>query len=147
MLTDTVGFVQKLPTNLIAAFRATLEEITEADIIIHVTDITNENRRKQEAAVLRELNDMGLQHTPIITLWNKIDLVPKLKEFYKFQARKQTQTLAFSSVTGEGIEDLTNVLQTALFSEFEAINMTLSYTEGHILNILHRIGVVNEVLY
>ena len=61
LLTDTVGFIQKLPTNLIAAFRATLEEICEADILVHVSDITSESWRKQECAVLRELEAMGLQ--------------------------------------------------------------------------------------
>ena len=94
LLTDTVGFVQKLPTNLVAAFRATLEEIAEADILIHVTDITNEARRKQEAAVLRELGIMGLTDTPVVTVWNKIDMVPKLSEYYKNEAKKRDQTVA-----------------------------------------------------
>jgi GTP-binding protein HflX len=58
LLTDTVGFIQKLPTNLVAAFRATLEEITEADVLLHVTDVSNDAWRKQEAAVLRELASM-----------------------------------------------------------------------------------------
>ena len=145
LLTDTVGFVQKLPTNLVAAFRATLEEISEADILIHVTDITNEARRKQEAAVLRELSDLGLIDTPIITIWNKVDAIPKLKEYYKFEAKKRGQTVAFSAKTGEGIDELTSVLQQAIFSELEAIELSLTYMETNILNVLHRIGVVDMV--
>jgi GTPase len=145
LLTDTVGFVQKLPTNLVAAFRATLEEIAEADILIHVTDVTNEARRKQEAAVLRELVDMGLVNTPIITIWNKIDMIPKLKEYYKFEAKKRGQTVAFSAITGEGIDEFTAALQSAIFSELVPAEISLLYTEVHILSVLHRIGVVDTV--
>lgn len=147
LLTDTVGFVQKLPTNLVAAFRATLEEISEADILIHVTDITNEARRKQEAAVLRELGQMGLTKTPVITVWNKIDMVPKLKEYYKYEARKREQTVAFSSKTGEGMEDLTNALQSTIYASLERLELSLSYAEINILSILYRIGVVESVEY
>ena len=100
-MTDTVGFIQKLPTHLVAAFRATLEEIAEADVLLHVTDITNEAWRKQEAAVLRELVDMGLQDKPVVTIWNKIDARPNLKEFFKFEAKKRKQTVAVSAQTGE----------------------------------------------
>ena len=62
LMTDTVGFVQRLPTHLVAAFRATLEEVAEADLLVHVADVTTDNWRKQEAAVLRELQAMGLSH-------------------------------------------------------------------------------------
>lgn len=75
LVTDTVGFIQKLPTNLVAAFRATLEEIAEADVLLHVSDVTNPSWRKQEAAVLQELQAMGLEHKPLVRVWNKIDLV------------------------------------------------------------------------
>ena len=147
LFTDTVGFVQKLPTNLVAAFRATLEEIAEADILIHVTDITNEARRKQEAAVLRELGQMGLVDTPVITVWNKVDMVPKLKEYYKNEAKKRDQTVAFSSKTGEGMNELVQALQSAIFTTLVSVEMNLSYTEINILNILYRIGVVDHVEY
>lgn len=147
LLTDTVGFVQKLPTNLVAAFRATLEEIAEADILIHVTDITNEARRKQEAAVLRELGQMGLTDTPVVTVWNKVDMVPKLSEYYKNEAKKREQTVAFSSKTGEGMEALVQALQSAIFTTLEPVELTLTYKEINILNILYRIGVVDHVDY
>ena len=142
-----MGFVQKLPTNLVAAFRATLEEISEADILIHVTDVTNEARRKQEAAVLRELATMGLKDTPIITIWNKIDMIPKLKEYYKFEAKNRGQTVAFSAVTGEGMDELVKAMQTAIFSELEPVVLSVMYTEVSILNVLHRIGVVDSAEY
>lgn len=128
LLTDTVGFIQKLPTNLVAAFRATLEEIAEADVLLHVADISNDAWRKQEAAVLRELTDMGLDDKPVITLWNKVDLVPERKEFLKFEAKKRGQTVAVSASTGEGMDQLKSVLQETLSAQMEPIALTLS---GH----------------
>ena len=80
LLTDTVGFIQKLPTHLVAAFRATLEEISEADVLLHVVDVSNESWRKQEAAVLRELSLMKCGDKPVVTLWNKVDLCPERNE-------------------------------------------------------------------
>jgi hypothetical protein len=123
-----VGFIQKLPTNLVAAFRATLEEIAEADVLLHVADISNDAWRKQEAAVLRELTDMGLDDKPVITLWNKVDLVPERKEFLKFEAKKRGQTVAVSASTGEGMDQLKAVLQETLSAQMEPIALTLS---GH----------------
>ena len=147
LLTDTVGFIQKIPTNLMAAFRATLEEITEADVLLHVTDITNDAWRKQEASVLKELADMGLADKPIITVWNKIDMVSTTKEFLKFEARKRGQTVAMSSVTGEGAEDLVSALETALSSKMDSIACTVSYDYGTLLNSIHNLGVLDEVQY
>merc|ERR1711998_346964 len=117
------------------------------DILIHVTDITNEARRKQEAAVLRELGQMGLIDTPVVTVWNKEGMVPKLSEYYKNEAKKREQTVAFSSKTGEGMDALVQALQSAIFTTLESVELTLTYTEINILNILYRIGVVDHVDY
>jgi GTPase len=77
MLTDTVGFIQKLPTNLVAAFRATLEEVQEADVIVHVCDVSNPAWPKQHRAVLQVLRELGaLDGVPVVTLWNKLDALP-----------------------------------------------------------------------
>ena len=75
LLTDTVGFISKLPTDLIAAFRATLEEVCCADVLIHVCDRSSPVWKKQRETVLRELEAIGCIHTPIVELWNKIDVV------------------------------------------------------------------------
>ena len=74
-LTDTVGFISKLPTDLIAAFRATLEEVKNADILIHVCDRSSPVWKKQRTTVLKELNAIGCYDIPIIELWNKIDML------------------------------------------------------------------------
>ncbi len=114
LVIDTVGFIQRLPTNLIAAFRATLEEIAEADLLMHVSDITNESWRKQEAAVRSELVAMGLQHKPVLRVWNKIDLIPDRREFLKYEATKHNNTVAISCLSGEGMDTLAVHLQQLL---------------------------------
>lgn len=148
LLTDTVGFIQKLPTNLIAAFRATLEELSEADVLIHVTDVSNETWRKQESAVLAELSNMGLSDKPVITIWNKIDAIPGKKEFLKFEAAKRAQTVALSAKTGEGMDSLIRTLETTLSSQMVPIECFLPYEAGSsLLDTLHRVSVLDEVKF
>lgn len=147
LLTDTVGFIQKLPTNLVAAFRATLEEIAEADVLLHVVDVTNESWRKQECAVLQELAAMGLQNKPVVRVWNKIDLMEDQKEYWKYEAAKSAGTVAVSSLTGEGMKDLATALQRAVCSTMEDIACVIPYSETSILSTLHNLGSLSEVLY
>jgi GTP-binding protein HflX len=150
LVTDTVGFVQKLPTNLVAAFRATLEEIVEADVLLHVTDVNNDSWRKQEAAVLKELASMGLEEKRLVTIWNKIDCVPERSEFLKLEASKRPQTVAMSSVTGEGMEALKKALETALSSNMMFISLTVPYDDRaarSLLSSIHELGVLEEVSY
>ena len=75
LLTDTVGFVQKLPANLVAAFRATLEEVVEADLLIHVVDARHPMAREQAAEVVRVLRELGAANRPTVTVLNKVDRV------------------------------------------------------------------------
>lgn len=75
LLTDTVGFIQELPTTLIAAFRSTLEEVTEADFILHVVDASNEDREQQESTVIELLDELGASDIPVLTIYNKQDLL------------------------------------------------------------------------
>ncbi len=75
LLTDTVGFIQKLPTQLVAAFRATLEELTDADILVHLVDITHEDAEEQYATVERTIKELGLENKPRVVAFNKIDLL------------------------------------------------------------------------
>lgn len=150
LLTDTVGFIQKLPTNLVAAFRATLEEIVEADVLLHITDVNNESWRKQEASVLKELAAMGLEEKPVVTIWNKIDMAPERKEFLKLEATKRSQTVALSSVTGEGMDALKVALEEALASSMMFVSLTLPYDDKRcrsLLSSIHDLGVLEEVSY
>jgi GTP-binding protein HflX len=149
LITDTVGFIQKLPTHLIAAFRATLEELDEADVLLHVTDISNDDWRKQEASVLTELHNMGLSNKPLITVWNKVDLVPERLEYLKLEATKRASTICLSARSGEGIESLTGVMEAALSSQMESFSVHLPYGSqtSSMIDTLHRVAVVDEITY
>jgi len=147
LMTDTVGFIQKLPTNLIAAFRATLEEIEEADVLLHVTDISNEAWRKQEASVLKELGSMGLGHKPIITIWNKIDAIPERKEYVRLMATKRPNTIAVSAISGEGFDDLLTCIERTVAATMLDIRCFVSYDEMPLLSIMHKLGSIANVQY
>ena len=142
------GFIQScLP---ICCCIGLLEEIMEADVLLHVTDVNNESWRKQEAAVLKELSSMGLEDKPVVTIWNKIDTAPGKKEYLKLEASKRSQTVALSSVTGEGFESLKVALEEALSSTMMYVSMTLPYDDNRcrsLLSTIHNLGVLEEVSY
>lgn len=113
ILSDTVGFISDLPTHLVAAFRATLEEVLEADIILHVRDMSDPDSGAQSADVLRILDGLGIDDKMraerIIEVWNKIDrLEPENHDAIVEKAKTTESALAVSAVTGEGIDGLMN---------------------------------------
>ena len=108
ILSDTVGFISDLPTHLVAAFRATLEEVLEADLVLHVRDMADEDNQAQSADVLRILKDLGIDEAEgekrIIEVWNKIDrLEPENHEAIVQKAEGARNVVAVSPVTGEGV--------------------------------------------
>ena len=143
-MTDTVGFIQKLPTHLIAAFRATLEEIVEADILLHVTDISSETWLKQELAVREELQLMGLTEKPLITVWNKVDSVAESIEVIEEYAKKRSQTVAISAKSGYGLENLLNMMEDILSKEMKNVVCYLRYDRSSVRTLLHRLGKVEQ---
>lgn len=151
LLTDTVGFIQKLPTNLVAAFRATLEEIAEADILLHITDVSNPSWRKQHASVLRELTDMGLSDKPVVTFWNKADLMPDRSEFFKAEAAKRPLTVCGSALTGDGVVTLASAIEQALADQLHPLDTCIPHSllaeegGGSLLAAVHRLGVLEAV--
>ncbi len=114
ILSDTVGFISDLPTQLVAAFRATLEEVTAADIICHVRDISNPSSHAQKAQVLQVLRDLGViegegeaSTIPILEIWNKWDqLDPQQAEELRSAAEVEDSVVATSAITGEGVDQL-----------------------------------------
>ncbi|MBP1886938.1 GTPase HflX [Sinorhizobium mexicanum] len=111
ILSDTVGFISDLPTHLVAAFRATLEEVLEADLILHVRDLSDPDNQAQASDVLRILADLGIDEKEgaerIIEVWNKIDkLEPEVREALVKKAASTPNTVAASAVTGEGVDHL-----------------------------------------
>jgi GTP-binding protein HflX len=111
ILSDTVGFISNLPTHLVAAFRATLEEVLEADLILHVRDMSDPDNGAQSSDVLRILADLGIDEKDgaerILEVWNKIDrLEPEAREALVQKAGTQPNVMAVSAISGEGIDAL-----------------------------------------
>jgi GTP-binding protein HflX len=144
LFTDTVGFIQKLPTMLVAAFHATLEEISEADLLIHVVDISHPNAINQSEAVQETLEEIEAGHIPVLTALNKID---RLSD--PLAARRTTeqfpQSVAISARTGEGLEDLLEQVSTMLYETFTPITVRLPYQQGQLISLFHEFGQVERL--
>jgi GTPase len=116
LLTDTVGFIRKLPTHLVAAFRATLEETVEADLLLHVVDASHPRMREQIEAVFTVLEDLGVAGKPILTILNKSDQV---KDTYRLRdiVAHERDTIYVSALTGDGLPQLRQKIQQVLERE------------------------------
>ena len=141
---DTVGFISELPTQLVAAFRATLEEVLEADLILHVRDISNPQTAEQAADVNDILASLGVRKTvPLVEVWNKLDLVdPSQRDSLLAQAANREDVLALSAVTGEGMATLLDHISGAFEEEKSERVFDLSFAEGKRHAWLHGAGVV-----
>lgn len=143
LFTDTVGFIQKLPTTLVAAFRATLEEIAEADLLLHMVDITHPNAMAQAASVLRTLVEIHADHVPVLTVLNKVDLLNR--NAVNDSLAGFPNAVAISALTGEGLERLLESVEEKLFATFTPISVRLPYKEGGLIAIFHDQGQVERV--
>ena len=141
---DTVGFISDLPTQLVAAFRATLEEVLEADLILHVRDIAHPESAEQAADVAEILASLGVKATtPMIEVWNKLDLVePSLQASLVAQAAGINGVHAISAVTGIGLAALLDAISGHLDDEKSDVTITLGFAEGRKRAWLHAEGVV-----
>ncbi len=144
LLTDTVGFIQKLPTQLIAAFQATLEEISEADLLLHVVDINHPNALEQTRAVEQTLEEINAQHIPTIIVLNKIDQLVNPEELQQI-IKKFPDAVAISALKGTGFPALLNKIELELFENFEEISVQIPYTEGQLISLFHEQGHVKRV--
>jgi GTP-binding protein HflX len=145
MLSDTVGFISNLPTQLVAAFRATLEEVLEADVILHVRDISHEDSEAQEQdveAVLRQLGIDPAGGQGILEVWNKIDrLDPEQRENVRnIAARRSPDRPCFlvSAETGEGIDDLLAAIEDRLAATRTTLHLSIDAADGAGVSWLHR---------
>jgi GTP-binding protein HflX len=145
LLSDTVGFIRKLPPHLVAAFRATLEELEEARLLLHVTDASDPRHAAQDAAVETLLEDLGVAATPRLHVWNKADLLAP-GEMRKLEAEDRSITV--SAQTGEGLENLRQQIADVLAADpvVEA-EFELSSSDGKHLALLHRAGTVVSIHY
>lgn len=141
LFTDTVGFIQKLPTQLIAAFSATLEEINESNLLVHVVDITQSTAIFQWRIVQDTLKQIGADHIPYITVLNKIDLLPNYSDNKSFPA-DFSNAVFISALKGIGIDNLLSTIEKHLFDTFVSIKVLLPYQEGHLISLFHEQGQV-----
>lgn len=144
LFTDTVGFIQKLPTTLVAAFRATLEEITEADLLLHVVDITHENASAQAEAVIQTLAEIEADHIPVLTVLNKID---HLADPERAQEVLQAfpKSVAISALKGLGIHDLLEMVRQELYETYIPVTVRLPFEEGGLISMFHEMGQVERI--
>ena len=133
MISDTVGFVSELPTTLVAAFRATLEEVTGADVILHVRDVANPDSAAQAQDVLKVLTELGVdpEKTPIIEVWNKIDLLAERDILQTLgPAGHVAASIAVSAQTGEGVDRLLEIVETTLGQKSKTYRVRIPHTNG-----------------
>ncbi len=141
---DTVGFISDLPTQLVAAFRATLEEVLEADLILHVRDISHPESAEQAQDVADILASLGVrQTTPVIEVWNKLDLVsPGGRASLEASATGRDRIFPISALTGEGVGALLAAMATSFDEERSDRTLSLSFAEGRKRAWLHQEGLV-----
>ncbi|MBN8982089.1 MAG: GTPase HflX [Rhizobiales bacterium] len=145
MLSDTVGFISDLPTMLVAAFRATLEEVMQADVVLHVRDISHDDAEAQQRdvdAVLRQLDVDPENSHRIIEVWNKIDTFPveERDNLANIAARRPAERPVFlvSAVTGEGVDELLSAIENRLAATKVTLDLSIDASDGAGISWLHR---------
>ncbi len=134
LLTDTVGFIQKLPHHLIQAFRATLEELQYSDILLHIVDSTSDVRDEQMRVVYKTIKDLKCFDKPIITVFNKID--KEGSNAFPLDDNS-SKTVTISALNGTNLEKLTTCIEEILKESRKAMNVLIPYTEGQLVNMIH----------
>lgn len=151
LLSDTVGFIQKLPHHLVAAFRATLEEVRRADLLLHVADASHPERELQMQTVLDVLGDLEVLGKPIITVFNKTDLIDGNDAQYLRERFRPSATV--SALTGEGMPELLELIRAEVEQNFCELTVLLPYDHGNWVERLHKTASVlreeyeNEGIY
>lgn len=153
LMTDTVGFINNLPTMLIAAFRATLEEINEATLLVHVVDVTHPNAVEQFATVNEVLEELGADGKPTVIALNKADMLDQISEEELEQLREaigdEWPVVTISGATGFGIEALLGEIELGLEAEqrFVDVELAVPFTRHDLVERFHTMGRVGETHY
>jgi GTPase len=145
ILSDTVGFIADLPTELVAAFRATLEEVLEADVIVHVRDAAHDETAAQKADVLKVLEELGVEaDRPLLEVLNKIDLLEPEQQQGLLSHNGRRPAIAVSALTGAGISDLLAGFETAVTRDNITLTLKLDAADGGALAFAYRHAQVLE---
>lgn len=154
LLTDTVGFINNLPTFLIAAFRATLEEINEATLLLHVIDVTHPNATEQVLTVNSVLEDLGADDKPVLHVLNKIDALPQngpVVDLDELRARLGLvgEVIPVSALTGAGLDELRATVESIIEREqrFVSVAMKIPFNRSELVDQFHQIGRVESTDY
>ncbi len=143
LFTDTVGFIQKLPTQLVVAFRATLEEVVEADLLLHVMDVAHPQVMRQAEAVSQTLEEIGAGGKVVVTALNKIDRLPAPDAVSPLMG-KFPNPVAISALTGEGLESLLARVEEVLEVQMAWLNVHIPYELGELVDLFHRRGLIEQ---
>jgi GTPase len=145
LFTDTVGFIQKLPTEIVAAFRATLEEIAGANVLLHVVDATHPNAGAQMESVEDTLAELEVDHLPVVVALNKIDLLPEPQEaLANLPLSPGTAAVPVSATTGLGIDELLTAIDATLEKYMQPLAILLPYQRGDLLSLFHERGQIDD---
>ncbi len=143
LFTDTVGFIQKLPTQLVAAFRATLEEINDADLLLHILDITHPNALLQSRVVEDTLKELGAIDMPVLVALNKVDRLNSSDQV-QHMMREFPNSLAISAREGIGLEEMLGRIEAILSENLVRIKAWIPYREGELVSLFYRQGLVER---
>ncbi|XP_041021510.1 GTPase HflX [Juglans microcarpa x Juglans regia] len=146
LLTDTVGFIQKLPTTLVAAFRATLEEISESSLLVHVVDISHPLAEQQIEAVEKVLSELDVSSIPNLMVWNKVDKVGDPQKI-KSEAEKREDVVCISAFNGEGLHEFCDAVQEKLKDSMVWVEALIPFDKGELLSTIHQVGMVERTEY
>ena len=146
LLSDTVGFIKKLPHQLVAAFKATLEEVLEADLLLHVIDVSHPEAEAQIAAVNVVLEELEATDIPMFMVFNKIDRLKSDEELHILQCQ-YPEALPISAQRGDGIPALVDALAHRFAERGTNLSLCIPYTEGKMLDLLHKHGTVLDTEY
>ncbi|MGB0579857.1 MAG: GTPase HflX [Limisphaerales bacterium] len=146
LLSDTVGFIRKLPHRLVEAFKATLEEVVEADLLLHVVDVTHEHAEHHIDSVNRVLEEIGADEKPTLLVFNKIDNL-EMSEYARHWLARFDNSIAVSAKTGEGFDVFFDELGTSLRPIRRTMDLCVPYEESGVLARLHEVGQILEKDY
>lgn len=151
LLTDTVGFIQKLPTQLVAAFRATLEEINEADLLLHIVDLTHPNAQEHAQTVEATLAELGVGKRPTLTILNKVDLLegvgPEAVGQLVAEMGLPGDFVAVSAQRRWGISELLARIESTLAKSMVALEVVIPYQRNDLVSLWHKRGVIEQEQY
>jgi GTP-binding protein HflX len=147
LLTDTVGFIRKLPHGLVEAFKATLEEVVQADLLLHVVDISHPQAEEQIQSVESVLKEIGADDKPVLMIFNKTDLLNGSRETLNRFLEKYPNGVAISAGTGEGIPELLAEIGAQLRPIREFMELAVPHEKSGVIARLHEVGQVVERHY